>query len=77
MYWGVSKSGSPAPNPMTSMPLFIMALALASIISVGDGAMFLQRFEICRRIIFISSISPLILIFICVSYYATTFRFVQ
>src|SRR6185369_900630 len=34
---GVSKSGSPAAKPQTSSPAAAMALALASIASVGDG----------------------------------------
>src|SRR6266581_4922255 len=35
---GVSKSGSPAPKEITSMPWARMALALACMASVGDGA---------------------------------------
>src|SRR5580692_8172377 len=34
---GVSKSGSPAPNPTTSMPAFFMALALALTARVIDS----------------------------------------
>ena len=35
---GVSKSGSPAPNPQTSSPAALRALALASTARVGEGA---------------------------------------
>ena len=37
MCCGVSKSGSPAPNPTTSWPSAFIALALESIASVRDG----------------------------------------
>src|SRR4051794_18527028 len=40
---GVSKSGSPAPNEITSMPCARMALALACMASVGDGASVFRR----------------------------------
>src|SRR5881394_2128113 len=35
---GVSKSGSPAPNPTTSIPAFFIALALALTASVIESA---------------------------------------
>src|SRR5439155_231619 len=38
MCCGVSKSGSPAPNPTTSSPAAFMAFALESIASVSEGA---------------------------------------
>ena len=34
---GVSKSGSPAPNPMTSLPCARSSLALAEMASVSEG----------------------------------------
>src|SRR5574344_1176733 len=37
MWSGVSKSGSPAAKPQTSLPAARRALAFASIASVGDG----------------------------------------
>jgi len=37
MLAGVSKSGSPAPNPTTSRPCALRALALAVIASVAEG----------------------------------------
>ena len=40
---GVSKSGSPAPKPITSMPCACIALNLAVMASVGEGAAFLAR----------------------------------
>ena len=42
---GVSKSGSPAAKLHTSSPAAIMALALASISSVGDGETFCAQTE--------------------------------
>src|SRR4051812_16721783 len=42
---GVGKSGSPAPNPITSLPAAFMALAVASTASVADGAMLRIRAE--------------------------------
>src|SRR5687768_12510673 len=35
---GVGKSGSPAPKPITGSPAAFMALALASMASVAEGA---------------------------------------
>src|SRR5205809_3980440 len=43
---GVSKSGSPAPNPQTSMPSAFIAFALLSIESVSEGVNRLARSEI-------------------------------
>src|SRR5881396_965025 len=43
MRWGVSKSGSPAPNEITSMPRARSSLALACTASVEDGANVLRR----------------------------------
>src|SRR5262245_10433048 len=43
---GVGKSGSPAPNPITSSPAALSALARASIASVADSAMAPTRREI-------------------------------
>src|SRR5437867_5875866 len=40
---GVSKSGSPAPKEITLMPWARMALALACMASVGDGASVFMR----------------------------------
>src|SRR5438067_320487 len=40
---GVSKSGSPAPKPTTSIPAFFMALALALTASVMESATTLTR----------------------------------
>src|SRR5213593_3477896 len=40
---GVSKSGSPAPNEITSMPWARMALARACMARVGDGASVFRR----------------------------------
>src|SRR4030066_467835 len=37
MWSGVSKSGSPAPNPTTSIPWAFIALALLVMANVGDG----------------------------------------
>src|SRR5438067_9929011 len=42
---GVSKSGSPAAKPQTSMPSAFIALALLSIESVRDGVRLLAREE--------------------------------
>src|ERR1700722_15610965 len=42
---GVSKSGSPAPKPMTSWPSAFMALALLSIARVRDGVSSCTREE--------------------------------
>ena len=41
MYSGVSKSGSPAPKPTTSMPWAFISLARLVTASVADGATFL------------------------------------
>src|SRR5262245_10274845 len=43
---GVGKSGSPAPNPITSSPAALSALARASIASVADSAMAPTRRDI-------------------------------
>src|SRR5262245_502659 len=43
MRWGVSKSGSPAPKEITSIPWARMALARACMASVGDGASVFRR----------------------------------
>src|SRR5882757_1883252 len=39
MFWGVSKSGSPAPRPMTSRPAALSSRALVVTAMVGDGLM--------------------------------------
>ena len=41
MNFGVSKSGSPVPKPITSMPLAFMAFAIALMARVGDGFTFM------------------------------------
>src|SRR3989442_2820050 len=43
MRWGVSKSGSPAPNEITSMPRARSSRALACTASVDDGASVFSR----------------------------------
>src|SRR5262249_17306368 len=43
---GVSKSGSPAPKPQTSMPSAFMALALLSIERVSEGLSWAASLEI-------------------------------
>src|SRR6266513_5738364 len=43
---GVSKSGSPAPQPQTSIPSAFMALALLSIERVSEGVSWAARSEI-------------------------------
>src|ERR1700726_504709 len=52
MWSGVSKSGSPAPKPQTSMPSAFIALALASIDKVREGVSFAARSEISMSIWF-------------------------
>src|SRR4051812_36239747 len=42
---GVGKSGSPAPNPMTSRPAAFIALAFASTARVADSAMLPMRVD--------------------------------
>ena len=42
---GVSKSGSPAPNPQTSSPAALSSLAFASTANVGEGAMLLAQVD--------------------------------
>src|SRR5450631_3362468 len=42
---GVSKSGSPAPRPMMSLPSALSFAARAVTASVGDGLTFCTRFE--------------------------------
>ena len=39
MFWGVSKSGSPAPRPITSRPAAFSSRALVVTAMVGDGWM--------------------------------------
>ena len=46
MCCGVAKSGSPAPNPTTSIPFAFISLALASIARVRDGVSAAARREI-------------------------------
>src|SRR5881394_457608 len=43
MNCGVSKSGSPAPSPMMSLPSDLRRAALAVTASVGEGLMALRR----------------------------------
>src|SRR5512145_2122291 len=43
MWGGVGKSGSPAPNPMTSIPSALICLALAVMARVGEGLRFSTR----------------------------------
>src|SRR3984893_4374989 len=50
---GVSKSGSPAPNPHTSMPSAFIAFALLSIESVREGVSWAARSEISMSILFV------------------------
>src|ERR1700751_1146398 len=40
---GVSKSGSPAPKPQTSIPSAFMALALESMLRVSEGVRIVAR----------------------------------
>src|ERR1700760_3340254 len=40
---GVSKSGSPAPKPQTSMPSAFMALAFESMLRVSEGVRIVAR----------------------------------
>src|SRR5205823_14571563 len=47
---GVSKSGSPAPKPHTSMPSAFMALALLSIERVSEGVSCAERSEISMAV---------------------------
>jgi hypothetical protein len=49
---GVSKSGSPAPNPQTSMPSAFIALALLSIDNVVDGVSWAARSDISMLVTF-------------------------
>jgi hypothetical protein len=46
MWSGVGKSGSPAPNPITSCPAARIAFAVVSTVRVADGAMPPMRCEI-------------------------------
>ena len=46
MLSGVSKSGSPAPSPITSRPACLSARALSVTAMVGDG---LMRFRVSAR----------------------------
>ena len=48
MYWGVTKSGSPAQKETTSRPLAAISLAFASIARVGDGEIALHTRESSR-----------------------------
>src|SRR5690348_6236683 len=50
---GVSKSGSPAPKPQTSMPSAFMAFALLSIESVSDGVSWAARSEISMLVSYV------------------------
>src|SRR5436309_12994407 len=50
---GVSKSGSPAPKPHTSMPSAFIAFALLSIESVSEGVSWAARSEISMSILFV------------------------
>src|SRR5690349_19259235 len=43
MCWGVSKSGSPAPMAITSLPSAFSLAALADTARVGEGLMALRR----------------------------------
>ena len=43
---GVSKSGSPAPNPIISFPSFLSSLAFDVTAIVGDGFMLLTLLDI-------------------------------
>ena len=43
---GVSKSGSPAPNPITSFPAALSSLAFCVTAIVGDGFILFRLFEI-------------------------------
>src|SRR4051794_26302489 len=43
MCWGVSKSGSPAPMAITSLPSDFSLAALADTARVGEGLMALRR----------------------------------
>ncbi len=58
IFSGVSKSGSPAPNPMTSIPCAFSALAFAVIVTVADGFSFLANFDNCINsyLVFVLSI---------------------
>src|ERR1039457_6559394 len=47
MYWGESKSGSPAPKPHASTPSALSFLALASMASVSDGVRVVARCASC------------------------------
>src|SRR5436190_20389096 len=47
---GVSKSGSPAPNPHTSIPSAFIAFALLSIESVRDGVNWAAREEMSMAV---------------------------
>src|SRR5437879_5658811 len=49
---GVSKSGSPAPKPHTSIPSAFIAFALLSIESVSEGVSWAARSEISMSILF-------------------------
>src|SRR5437764_1396777 len=50
---GVSKSGSPAPKPQTSIPSAFIAFALLSIESVSEGVSWAARSEIFMSILFV------------------------
>src|SRR5437763_901917 len=50
---GVSKSGSPAPKPHTSMPSAFIAFALLSIESVSEGVSWAARSEISMSVLFV------------------------
>src|ERR1700719_1367304 len=50
---GVSKSGSPAPKPHTSIPSAFIAFALLSIESVSEGVSWAARSEISMSVLFV------------------------
>ena len=54
---GVSKSGSPAPKEMTSMPCARMALALACMARVGEGWRVASRSASMRGAYFLENLA--------------------
>src|ERR1022692_1432050 len=56
MYWGVGKSGSPTPKPITGRPAARSALALASTARVADSAMAATRADTRRCCVLILDI---------------------
>src|ERR1043165_985546 len=61
MRWGVSKSGSPAPNEITSMPLRFSSLALAWTASVAEGASVARRLASMERLLLPELVSQALL----------------